>query len=548
MPATAIHVAPAGSDTNPGTAASPVRTVAHALAIAPAGATIVLHAGTYHEALDHITKQVTIENAPHEAAWLDGSEVVSGFTAQGATWTTPYSYAFNSGPTYKKDQPDYTQASWAFINPNHPMAAHPDQVWIDGVAQQQVASASSVTAGTFFVDTTAHQLVLGTNPTGHEVRIATLTQAMTLNAEGTVLRGFGVRNYANSQYMMGSVVSYASNVTIENLEIDNAATEGLGLYRPGNKVISTTVRNPGMTGVHGNNADSLVLDRLLVTGANAEKFNFAPAAAGVKVSRATGFTLTHSTIADSFASGLWTDEDTRDITVDHNTLTNNARNGIMLELSARARVVGNRLIGNGSWGSESLFISDTNKTQVWNNTIVGPRTAIRMAQDNRTRANQSGVGDARPNAIDADMTWQTMNTVIANNVLQDNGAAGASLAEGRGSVNNYAVIHAQNYGGATNNQMVASENGNVIARLAGPQFAVVWQPAGSAFSAYSTWDRYRAAQSSQGTTSYYSGASVMQADGATVQSDLVAKATAVSEPSDIATLVGTATAQVVGAN
>ena len=44
------------------------------------------------------------------------------------------------------------------------MAAYPDQVWIDGVAQRQVGSRDAVVAGTFFVDTAAHRLYLGTNP------------------------------------------------------------------------------------------------------------------------------------------------------------------------------------------------------------------------------------------------------------------------------------------------------------------------------------------------------------------------------------------------
>ncbi|MGE3173902.1 MAG: FG-GAP-like repeat-containing protein [Planctomycetota bacterium] len=42
-----IHVSIAGNDANTGTVAAPVRTILHAAAIAPAGGTVFLHAGTY---------------------------------------------------------------------------------------------------------------------------------------------------------------------------------------------------------------------------------------------------------------------------------------------------------------------------------------------------------------------------------------------------------------------------------------------------------------------------------------------------------------------
>lgn len=47
IPAGALYVSEAGSDSNPGTQAQPWRTLEHASATAPAGATVVLRAGTY---------------------------------------------------------------------------------------------------------------------------------------------------------------------------------------------------------------------------------------------------------------------------------------------------------------------------------------------------------------------------------------------------------------------------------------------------------------------------------------------------------------------
>ena len=73
------------------------------------------------------------------------------------------------------------------------MAAHPEQLWVDGEALRQVATRDEVTAGTLYVDDphpvtrgtaadgstvyeprprTGTRYVIGTDPDGHDVEIA----------------------------------------------------------------------------------------------------------------------------------------------------------------------------------------------------------------------------------------------------------------------------------------------------------------------------------------------------------------------------------------
>ena len=59
--------------------------------------------------------------------------------------------------------------------------------------------------GTFFADRAADRIYLGTDPTGHEVRTSALQTAITINSAGSVLRGVGVRRYATSLPLMGTV-------------------------------------------------------------------------------------------------------------------------------------------------------------------------------------------------------------------------------------------------------------------------------------------------------------------------------------------------------
>src|SRR3954451_20463370 len=85
-PSDAIFVAPNGDDGGVGSLGNPFATVGHALAVAPAGATIVLRAGVYRESLGTVIKRITLQPYPHEQAWLSGSVVVDGWTRTGNVW------------------------------------------------------------------------------------------------------------------------------------------------------------------------------------------------------------------------------------------------------------------------------------------------------------------------------------------------------------------------------------------------------------------------------------------------------------------------------
>ena len=109
--------------------------------------TIVLREGVYHESVKAETnRSATIQNYPGEAVWFDGSVPVTNWTASGSTWqstgwTTEFSSLMGGGATYKNQ----------FLAANK-VAPDPDQVFINGAALKQVATAAEVVAGTFAVN------------------------------------------------------------------------------------------------------------------------------------------------------------------------------------------------------------------------------------------------------------------------------------------------------------------------------------------------------------------------------------------------------------
>ena len=88
IPDGAVFMSPNGSDFNPGTLSAPVQTLNRSVFLAPAGGTIVLRGGEYHDwyhrqngtAYGEIGKDLTFQAYPGEAPWLNGSSPVSPST------------------------------------------------------------------------------------------------------------------------------------------------------------------------------------------------------------------------------------------------------------------------------------------------------------------------------------------------------------------------------------------------------------------------------------------------------------------------------------
>jgi hypothetical protein len=137
VPSGALFVSPSGNNANPGAVGAPVRSLATAFSKVATGGTVVLRGGTYHDSAT-ASRRVTVQNYPGEIVWLDGSVVVSGWVSTGTTWT-------KSGWTKEFSSLMGGDAAFKarFVDGSFPMAADPDQVFVNGVALTQVGSSSA---------------------------------------------------------------------------------------------------------------------------------------------------------------------------------------------------------------------------------------------------------------------------------------------------------------------------------------------------------------------------------------------------------------------
>jgi parallel beta-helix repeat protein len=413
VPDDAVYVSPSGNDGADGTASAALRTLQHAVAVAPSGSTIVLRGGIYHEQVEiPANKSLTVQAFPHEAVWLDGSSAVGGWTKQGSAWVhAGWTAQFDSTASYTAG----STANQGFINPAYPMAAHPDRAWIDGVALRQVGSAAAVTAGTFYADYAGKRLIVGSDPSGHDVRASDVELALTSRSANTTIRGLGVRRYASSVPDMATVRLIGANDRLENVVVTDNATQGITALATHITVSHVTTSDNGLLGMHANYADGLVVDHVLAQHNNLEHFNFAPVSGGLKFSRTRGITVTDTVSRDNIGVGLWLDESCYNATVVRNDLVNNQGHGLSFEISATGVLADNIVTGNGQDGFK---INNANHVQIWNNTFGGNGRDLELVQDVRHASDLSVPGhDPRQKLPDVTMTWILSDIDVFNNAF-----------------------------------------------------------------------------------------------------------------------------------
>ncbi|WP_354351806.1 right-handed parallel beta-helix repeat-containing protein [Pseudarthrobacter sp. PvP090] len=541
-PTGSVFVAPGGSDAATGGIESPVRTLQQAVRRAPAGGTVVLRAGEYHESvMPENNKKLTIQNYPGEAAWLDGSEVINGWTKSGSAWVRAgWNTYFDSSPTYSRGAPDNTAVGWSFVSPLFPMASHPDQVWIGGAAQKQVSSRSAVTAGTFYVDPTGRALYLGSDPTQQTVRASTLNTAISLRAAGSVLRGVGVRRYAPSVPDMGAieVSRLAANGQVENVVTTDNATTGLTVSAPDVVLRKVTSSNNGFLGIHSVYADRLRADGVRVTNNNTEHFNQVPAAGGYKITRSRDVTVTNSAFVNNDGTGLWMDESVYNMSLTNNVISDNRRHGLVVEISDTAVIANNVIRGNAQTG---IYLINTGHVAVWNNTVAGNRNGISIAQDQRSAANTATAGhDPRQANPDPSMPWIAQDIRASNNVL----SAGSDPA---GKL----LMVADQTRTKTAQQMAVVANHNLYHRsTAGAQTSPFSWSAGTAGSrSYGDLATFRLATGQEAKGSLLTGAAVVTASGGVTAAVISAVPSVAAQiPARVRALTGLSTSYRLGSS
>ena len=453
----AVFVSPTGDDANPGTAAKPLQTITAGIQRVPVGGTVVLRGGVYREKVmgGGFTKAVTLQAYPHERPWVDGSEVVSGWNRipRGSAspvyrhdgWSTPElcrgrSLTYHSCVSFSKSgtgavyvDGQVVDAAGNVLQAGNATAALLDQVFLNGQPLTQVATATAVGPGKFFVDVTAKQLLIGDDPTGDVVEATVHDVAYVNHAPSRVL-GIGFRRFGSApsnSIAPAAVALLGDGSVIRDASILHSSATGLIVGGVGSSIDDTAVAFSGLMGARSDSAVGLTVTNSLFAYNNREGFpsnTAAAVSAGFKITNSRRIAGNAPVIRDNdfignAGVGLWFDVGVDGGVAAGNLAMNNTESGIFYEISKNGMIVDNHAVNNGTAGNAfaaNIRTTGSFNVTIANNTVVGAQVGIGVYSDGR--------GSMRGIAVTNNVLANVTGTKAAFNVQAASPVTNAGLS------------------------------------------------------------------------------------------------------------------------
>ena len=419
-----------GSDSNPGTAALPLKTIGAAASMAvtnnknSVGTRVTINPGTYRESIS-VNANSKSTNLPitFEAA-TNGTVVVSGADV----WT--------GWQTYSQNPQIYTN-SWPYqwgLCP--PMPSGPleqnivlrrEMIFVNSVPLTQVLSFGEMVEGTFYVDETGGTVYIWP-ATGTDVSTATIevaTRSGLFSSEGEsdiVIRGLTFQ-YDNS-CKTNAAVSFtgsASNVLVDtdNFLWNNA--QGLDLSNPltDATVQSSVANHNGESGFQ-----TYQMTNLLWQSDQASYNNWRGAqgtlygwnAGGAHIFNDHGETVNGLSALFNMSHGVHWDTDNENVTASSMVGVNNLLNGAFVEASEGPVTISNSQFCDNIYSG--VFLKDS--------------SLVAMSGDNfyNNAASQIGIGGVLGGEMVTNwQTGQTYTLITENLTLNGNTLAGVGSSE-----------------------------------------------------------------------------------------------------------------------
>lgn len=260
-----LHVAPRGDNSNPGTAAAPLRTIQHAADLAQPGDTVTVHEGVYRERVNpprggtSDAERIVYQVAPGEKVEIKGSEVVKGWVKQrDDVWkvTLPDSFFGDFNP-YK----DLIRGDW--FNPkgreHHTGAVYLNGEWlIEAATLDEVMKPVDQTPLWFGKvegdSTTLWAQFKGIDPNEHGVEINVRRTVFYPDQPGRnfiTVRGFTMRHAATpwappTAEQIGLIgTHWSKGWIIEDNIISHSVCSGISLGKHGDEFDNTSANSAG---------------------------------------------------------------------------------------------------------------------------------------------------------------------------------------------------------------------------------------------------------------------------------------------------------------
>lgn len=424
-----------GSDSNPGSSSSPLKTIQAAVNKANVnnqkkiGTKVIVNAGTYREtvSINPVSGQTTVPLTIQAA--VTGTAVVSGAnTLSGWSTDTTYSSAYQ---TYWKPTVGTCSVPSGWPSGFSSIALHTEMIFVNGVPLTQVLSYSQLRAGTFYINESAGQLHVWPAP-GSNMQTAvveTATRQKTLGVVGrsnVVLRGLAFTEAANCINTASATITSSSNVLIDSVQANWNNWGGLGVFSSTNVTVQNSVANyNGGIGFQGCKGQNVLFsfnesDYNNWRGAQAAFYEWGMG--GTKFFQMRSVTVQNHFSYNNQAEGLWFDTDNKNITINNATLVGNLTAALQIERNEGPVTLENSHLCSSGVGV-NLLTSEQVKIQ--NNTFYN------NGGTNKYQAQIYLAGQANGISITDWQTGQTYDLVTKGLVLSGNtfvdGATGQNV-------------------------------------------------------------------------------------------------------------------------
>ncbi len=420
-----------GSDSNPGTAARPFKTIGRAAGLVKAGDTVRMRTGVYREAVTIAASgtaaaPITFEPDMAAVVVVTGADVVGGLEkasgpAGANLYSTPWEHRFVAWSKTSTHPDD----DW------HLMIGRAEQVFVSGHPMHQVLDRSQLSRGSFYVDLDAKRLYVWDRANqplagGWGPPLVEASARETLwEAEGAYVVTRGIRfRYAANHAQQGAVLLSGDHTTLEDCVVEQ--TNSIGATFTGRHVVvrSCTFRENGQMGFSAYRAHDLLFTDCLVEGNNTKGFNRGWEAGADKLVLTRRAVLERSRFLRNHGNGVWFDIGNEDCEVRNCLIADNDDAGIFYEISYGLHAHDNVIVGNGlaynpgGWGANGgIALSSSPRGLIERNLLVGNREGFQFREQGRRTDRIDGKpgedvaiwnhdSTIRNNAIVRNVDWQ----------------------------------------------------------------------------------------------------------------------------------------------
>jgi len=239
-----------GSDSNPGTASQPLKTIGAATSKALSnnhqgvGSRVIINPGTYRESISmgknvrSTSLPITFEAATSGTVFVSGADVWTGWTPYSGNpniFTQAWPYQWGECPGSRNSPIEQE------------IVLRQEMIMVNRTPLTEVLSLTAMRPGTFFPDETNATVYVfppaGTNMTTATVEVATRPNLFTDYGQSyLVLRGLTFK-HANSCRQNSAVTIFGTNVLIDTDSFRWNNAEGLGLISLQNFTVQSSVAN-----------------------------------------------------------------------------------------------------------------------------------------------------------------------------------------------------------------------------------------------------------------------------------------------------------------